>query len=425
VRLWLPPALEVPRMRLYALGHGISVLGSWIQSTALAWLVFRLTGSVSMLGVMGFLLQIPFLVLGPITGSVVDRLPRLKLLIVIDVLLACVSFGLALLAWFEVKAIWPYFLAAVLHGALNAFEMPTRQALLARIVEDRALVPSALGVSATLFNAGRLVGPAIAGVALLFVSETWCFVANGFSNLFIIWTLLKMGLGPGDRAAATSANRPGLLEGLAVLSELPAVRYLVPMMAMVGLCGVPYVHLMPSIAATFFGGQSSTYGTMMSAAGFGALAAALFLSMQRGIHMQRRIVALAPLVLGLGFIGLALSRSFVLSLVLLTVIGAAVMCSANATNVLLQQSVPDDWRGRVVGLYAMSFQGLGPIGTLFSGFVAHWIGLAPMLVINAICLIVAAVLIGGRLRANPEVLTSIGAEPAEMPVAARRQARGG
>lgn len=415
MRLWLPPALEVPRMRLYALGHGVSVLGSWIQATALAWMVFRLTGSVSMLGVMGFLLQIPFLLLGPVTGSIVDRLPRLRLLMAIDVLLACVSFALALLAWFDVKTVWPYLVAALLHGSLNAFEMPTRQALLARIVEDRALVPSALGVSATLFNAGRLVGPAVAGVALLFVSETWCFVANGLSNLFIIWTLVKMALPRETPKTAMSAARPGLLEGLAVLSKLPAVRYLVPLMAMVGLCGVPYVHLMPSIAANFFGGQSGTFGMMMSASGLGALSAALFLSMQRGVNVQRRIVALAPLALGAGFLGLALSRSFPLSLIFLVVIGAAVMCSANSTNVLLQQSVPDDWRGRVVGLYAMSFQGLGPIGTLFSGFVASEIGLAKMLMINAAVLIIAALVVGARLRANPEVMAAIGTEPAEMP----------
>ena len=190
--LWLPPALEKPRVRLYALGHGLSVIGTWVQATALSWLVFRLTGSIFMLGVMGFLLQIPFLLLGPFTGRIVDRMPKLKLLIGIDIALSSLAFTSAVMAWLDVRNVWLYLAAAVLHGSLNAFEMPTRQSLLATIVEDRALMPSALGVSATLFNGGRMVGPAIAGLALHYFSEGWCFLFNALSNLAIIAALLAM-----------------------------------------------------------------------------------------------------------------------------------------------------------------------------------------------------------------------------------------
>ncbi len=213
-------------MRYYALGHGVSVLGGWIQSTALAWLVFRLTGSVSMLGVMGFLLQIPFLVLGPVAGSVVDRVPRFELLIIIDACIIALSFALATLAWFDVREVWPYLLGALLQGVCNAFEMPTRQTLLAEIVEDRALQPSALGVSATLFNAGRLVGPAVAGVVLLYVSEAWCFLANGICTAVIIWSLYAMGLQRAASGAVSTKTRPSFRQSLATLGDLPAARYL-------------------------------------------------------------------------------------------------------------------------------------------------------------------------------------------------------
>ncbi len=373
-----------------------------------------------MLGVMGFLLQIPFLLLGPVTGAVVDRLPRLALLIAIDLGIVALAFVLAALAWADVRAVWPYLIAALLQGTLNAFEMPTRQSLLAQIVEDRALQPSALGVSATLFNGGRLIGPAIAGVTLLYVSEAWCFILNGLATLVIIWSLIAMRLPDANATPAGAKAKAGFIESLSTLGQLPAARYLLPMMAFIGLFGVPYVHLMPAIAADFFQGKSSTFGLMMSASGLGAFAAALFLSMQRNTNLQRRLVTLAPMALGLSFALFSISRTLWLSLPLLVIIGGSVMCSANATNVLLQQSVSDAWRGRVVGLYAMSFQGLGPIGTLMSGAMASWMGLAPMLAINAVLIFGAALVLALKLKARPDVMATIGVEsdirPSATPV---------
>ena len=399
-------------MRLYALGHTISVLGSWIQATALSWLVFRLTGSVFMLGVMGFLLQIPFLVLGPFTGRLVDRMPKLPLLIGIDLALSVVALVLAAMAAFEVHNVWVYLAAAVLHGSLNALEMPTRQSLLAKIVEDRALMPSALAISATLFNAGRMVGPALAGALLLFVSETWCFAFNAVSNLGIIAALLAMKLAPEDMREAKARAQPSVISSLTTLWALPQVRTLVPLMAVVGLFGVPYIHLMPSIAAEFFNGGSSTFGILMSAAGLGALSAAAVLSMQRGTDTQRKLIAIGPVCLGLALALFALSRALPLSLLLLVGIGASVMCCANSANVLLQQSVADEWRGRVIGLYAMSFQGVAPVGTLLAGSLATHIGLAATLWMNGCIIVAAGVYARRRIKQHPEILdSSIHKEP--------------
>lgn len=432
-QLWLPPALEVPRVRIYAIGHGLSVIGGWVQATALSWLVYRLTGSVFMLGIMGFLVQIPFLVLGPFSGRIVDRMPKLPLLIGIDIAISILALASALMAWLDVRNVWFYLAAAIVHGSLTAFEMPTRQSLLAHIVGDRDLMPSALGVSATLFNGGRMIGPAIAGLALHYLSESWCFIFNAVSNIAIIAALLAMKLPREDMTEQRSHVQAGPWSSLATLWTLPAVRLLVPMMAVVAMFGVPYIHLMPSIAATFFTGEASTFGLLMSSAGFGALVAAFYLSMQRNTDQQRLLIAWAPLVLGAALTVFAASRTLPLTMLLLAVIGGSIMCCANSANVLLQQSVTDEWRGRAIGLYAMSFQGVAPVGTLLAGMLASHFGLAATLTLNGLVIVAAAMFVRSRMAKNPTLLDSatylptVGqadaeSSPAPAPAFARQQA---
>jgi MFS family permease len=197
--LWLPPALTKQRFRLYALGHMISVTGGWVQQVALSWLVFRLTHSIFLLGFTGFLLNIFYLLLGPVTGLAADRLPRMRTLIAIDVILAALSVGLALMGLAGVENVAAYLVVAALIGVASAFEMPIRQTMLKDIVEDRALLPSAIGVGALVFNVGRMVGPAVAGVLLVYISEAWCFVINAISYAAIIGALVAMRLPPARR----------------------------------------------------------------------------------------------------------------------------------------------------------------------------------------------------------------------------------
>jgi MFS family permease len=215
---FLPPALAKPRMRLYAMGHGVSVLGGWIQQVALSWLIFRLSGSVFLLGLSGFIQMIPFLLFGPITGLVVDRLPRMKLLIAIDAALAVCALALTALAASGVTDVRIYMVIAAIAGILNAFEMPTRQSLLSEIVDDRSLMPSALALSATLFNSGRMVGPAIAGVMLTYLPETWCFLLNALSYAAIIAALLAMRLPVKPRALAGADQQQGVLSSFRYLT---------------------------------------------------------------------------------------------------------------------------------------------------------------------------------------------------------------
>ena len=267
-----------------------------------------------------------------------------------------------------VEAVAAYLAIAALIGAANAFEMPVRQTLIRIIVEERALVTSALGMSAMVFNVGRMVGPAIAGIVLAYLSEAWCFALNALSYAAIIAALLAMRLPPEPARAAASAGAAQTFgESLQVLFAFPAVRYLLPVCVALGLLATPYVPLMPSIVSHFFDGQSSTLGLLMSSAGIGALASATYLSLQPGYGRQIRLMTIAPLAVGAALALFAWSRRLPLSLLLLAILGGAALLGVNATNAMLQQSVPDAWRGRVIGLYSMSFAGTAPIGGLIAG----------------------------------------------------------
>ena len=406
--LWLPPALCKPRFRLYVAGHTISVIGGWIQQVAIAWLVFRLTNSAFLLGVTGFLLNIFYLLLGPLGGLAADRLPRLRTLISIDVILAVLSVLLTAMAAAGVTDVIAYLSIAALIGMANAFEMPVRQTLIRIIVEERALVTSALGMSAMVFNVGRLVGPAIAGIVLAYLSEAWCFALNALSYAAIIAALLAMRL-PREAPRPPGSTIPAqtFSESLHVLFAFPAVRYFLPVCVALGLLATPYVPLMPSIVSHFFDGQSSTLGLLMSSAGVGALASATYLSLQPGYGRQIRLMTIAPLAVGAALSLFAWSRSLPLSLLLLAILGGAALLGVNATNAMLQQSVPDNWRGRVIGLYSMSFAGMAPIGGLIAGYLAERIGLTGTLTINGILIIAAGFASRWRLHNHPEALRGL------------------
>jgi MFS family permease len=407
--LWLPPALTKPRFRLYAAGHTVSVIGGWIQQVALSWLVYRLSGSIFLLGLTAFLLNIFFLLLGPVSGLAADRLPRLPTLVAIDVILAALALWLAAMGLAGVESIGAYLLVAALIGIAKAFEMPVRQTLFKDIVEDRALVTSAVGVSAMVFNVGRMVGPAIGGVLLVYISEAWCFVINAVCFTAIIGALLAMRLPPASAPVAVAAGTHpvGFRENLDMLLAFPAVRYLLPTVVAIGLLATPYVPLMPSIVAHFFDGRPSTLGLLMSAAGLGALVSATYLSLQPGYGRQIRLLTAAPLAVGAVLMAFAWSRILPLSFVLLAGLGAAVMIAVNSTNALLQQSVPDAWRGRAIALYSMAFAGTAPIGGILAGTLAERIGLATTFTLNGALIVAAGLFARWRLHNHPEALRGL------------------
>lgn len=398
---FLPPAFAKRRFRIFAAGQAVSVFGSWLQQVALAWLVYRLTGSVFLLGLTGFLLQIPHLFVAPVAGFMIDRLPRVKTLIAINIWLGILSAALAGLALWGVTRIEIYLTLAVLIGFGNACEAPARQSLLGAIVEDRALLPSAIGFNSVLFNSGRMIGPAIAGVLLRFFSEGLCFSLNALSFIAIIGALFAMRLSDEPDGAGGAKKQHAIRETLTRLGGLPVARYLLPSASAVALFALPLNQLMPSIATKQFGGDAGTVGWLLSGSGAGALCAALFLSMQRGHRVQFRLVQVAPLLAGLALVGFSFTRSLWAGWPLLAVVGAFVLSTSVSTNTLLQQSVEDSWRGRVIGLYFMFFLGMAPLGNLLAGTLAAHLGLNATLAFNGTMMAIAAVVAQMRLSATP------------------------
>lgn len=401
---FLPPALSKPRFRLFALGQAISIVGGWIQQIALSWLIYRLSGSVLLLGVSGFLTQIPFLVVSPFAGALTDRVRRVRMLITVNVVLSMVATVLAIMAALGVDDVRVYLALALCSGTATAFETPSRQALLSIIVEDRKLLPSAIGVNSMLFNMGRIIGPSIAGILLLRLPEAWCFALNALSFAAVIIALVVMRLPDPIPPRKEGQRGIALGETIGYLRQHPAARYLLPTVTAVAVFALPYQHIMPSIAVNFFGGNTSTLGLLMSSVGAGALVTAVVLAMQTSTRVQLSLVRFAPFIIAVSLIGFSQSRSLPLSMFLLAVLGSSILMTSASTNTIMQQSVEDSWRGRVIGIYVMCFVGMAPLGNLMTGAIAERFGLGPTLAFNGVMILIAVGFTQYRFASDPTAL---------------------
>lgn len=369
--------------RLFFFGQLVSLIGTWMQIIAQAWLVFTLTQSPFLLGLAGFAGQIPVFVIGPFMGAVADRFPRRRILIVTSV----ISMVLAMLAGVLTVTgrieIWQIFVLAALLGTVNALDAPTRQSFLLELV-GRTDLGNAIALNSSVFNAARLVGPAVGGLVVASVGEGWCFLGNGLSYLAATAALLMMRLAPVERPPPRQGSRLAeIAGGLAYARATPEVGRALLLLGIVSLAGMPYATLMPIFANEILGGGAQGLGILMSASGLGALAGALTLAARRGgseglAPWPRRSAA----AFGLGLMLFAASGHFWLSALLLAGSGFALMFQAGTTNLMIQLSVPDQLRGRVMALYTSTFLGLAPFGALLAGALAHHIG-APLTV--ALC----------------------------------------
>jgi MFS family permease len=407
---FLPPALSKPRFRLFAFGQAISIIGGWIQQIALSWLIYRLSGSVFLLGVSGFLTQIPFLVVSPFAGALTDRVRRVRMLVIVNAILAMLATILAVMAALGVEDVRIYLALALCSGTVTAFETPARQALLSIIVEDRKLLPSAIGVNSMLFNMGRIIGPTIAGILLLRLTEAWCFALNAVSFAAVIIALILMRLP--DPVPPRKEGQKGIALGetIAYLRRHPAARYLLPTVTAVAIFALPYQHIMPSIAVDFFGGNTSTLGLLMSSVGAGALVTAIILAMQTGTRVQLLLVRFAPFVIAVTLIAFSQSRNLPLSMFLLAILGGSILMTSASTNTIMQQSVEDVWRGRVIGIYVMCFVGMAPLGNLLTGAVAEHIGIGPTLAMNGVMILIAVGITQYRFATDPTAMERLKAD---------------
>jgi MFS family permease len=384
-------ALRHRNYRLFFAGQTVSLVGSWMTRIATSWLVYRLTGSALLLGLVGFAGQIPSFLLAPLAGVLIDRWDRHRLLVVTQVLAMFQSAALAGLALAGVINIWHVLGLSLFQGLINAFDMPARQAFVVEMVERREDLPNAIALNSSMVNAARLLGPSIGGVIIAAVGEGWCFALDAVSYLAVIASLLLMRLAARRRPAPKGAKvLPELRAGWSYVAGSVPIRSILLLLALVSLVGMPYTVLMPIFASTVLHGGPHTLGFLMAATGVGALLGAVFLASRRSVLGLGRVVPLMSGLFGAGLIGFSLSRSLWLSLALLLVTGIGFMVQMAASNTLLQTLVEDDKRGRVMSFYTMAIMGVTPFGSLLAGALAHRIGAPQTLLFGGVGCIAAA-----------------------------------
>jgi len=390
-------ALQHRNYRLFFIGQGISLIGTWMTRLATIWLVWRLTESATMLGLIGFAGQVPTLLFTSFAGVWVDRLNRHRLLIATQVLAMLQSLALAALVLSGNIEIWEIFFLQVLQGVINAFEMPTRQALLVDLIENRADLSNAVALNSSMVNATRLIGPSIAGLVIAWVGEGWCFLADGISYIAVIASLLAMRVTLRPSIPRGKRILHDLRDGLGYAYEFTPIRAILLLLALIGLAGIPYRVLMPMIASQTLHGGAHTLGFLMAAMGVGALAGALYLASRSSVIGLGRLIPLAAATFGAGLIGVGLSRWLPLSLLFMVATGTGFMVHLAASNTLIQTMVREEMRGRVMALYTMAFMGMATFGSVLAGVIAGVVG-APLTLVGSGALCIAgAVMFAQRL----------------------------
>jgi len=393
-------SLRSRNYRLFFAGQSISLIGTWLTRVATSWLVYRLTRSALLLGVVGFAGQIPTFFLAPIAGVWVDRWDRHRVLLWTQVLAMIQSALLAAFAIAETITVVEIALLSAMQGIINAVDMPARQAFLIEMIENRDDLPNAIALNSSMVNGARLIGPSLAGVLIAAVGEGWCFAIDAVSYLAVIASLLAMRV---ERRAAAHVSRrvlAQLREGLAYAAGFTPIRAVLSLLALVSLMGMPYSVLMPVIATEVLHGDANTLGFLMAASGLGALLGALYLASRRSVVGLGRVNAIAAATFGLGLIAFSRSRILPLSLVLMLVSGCAMMIQMAASNTILQTIVDEDKRGRVMSFYAMAFFGTVPLGSLLAGALADRIGAPDTILVGGLGCVVGALLF---MRALPEL----------------------
>jgi MFS family permease len=384
-------ALTHRNYRLFFSGQSISLIGSWITRVATSWLVYRLTGSAWMLGIVGFAGQFPTFLLAPVAGVWVDRWNRHRVLVVTQVLATIQSGLLAWLALSGIITVGHVLALSIFQGVINAFDMPARQSFIVDMIGNREDLPNAIALNSSMFNGARLVGPSVAGVLIAWVGEGWCFFIDAVSYLAVIASLLLMSLATPKKSRRPSVTEE-IVEGFRYVSGFSPIRTLLILLAVTSLLGFPFTVLMPIMAGTVLHGGPHTLGFLMAASGLGALAGALYLASRRSVLGLGRVIAFSAFGFGISLVLFSLSRNVGLSMALMTLTGLTMILQMAASNTILQTLTDDDKRGRVMSFYSMAFFGTAPLGSLFAGTVATWIG-APrtIMVGGAICALSAMV----------------------------------
>ncbi len=374
---------------------------------ATGWLVYRLTGSALVLGLVSFAGQIPTFLLAPFAGVLVDRLNRRNLLVWTQVLAAVQSLGLAALTLAKVITIHEILALSVFQGLINAFDMPGRQSFLVQMVDDKQDLQNAIALNSSMVNMARLVGPALAGIVIGAVGEGYCFAIDGFSYLAVILSLVLMRVRVAPSKRATASMLEQLKEGWSYVTGFRPIRTILTLFAVMSLMGMPFVVLMPIFASQVLHGGPHTLGYLMGASGVGALVSAISLTLRKSVRGLTTMIQISAALFGTGLILFGLSRNLALSLCLMLVVGFGMMQGLAASNTVIQTLVPEDRRGRVMSYYTVAFVGMAPFGSLLAGALAHRFGAPHAVMITGVCCVAGSAWFTTQLPAVRAVMRPI------------------
>ncbi len=390
-------SLKYRNFRLYFTGQSVSLIGTWIQRITVPWLVYHLTDSAFLLGVVGFAGQIPTFLIAPFAGIITDRMNRYYLLIITQVAAMVQAFLLAFLYLGGHIQVWQIIMLSILLGIINAFDVPVRQSFMVEMVEKKDDLANAIALNSSMVNGARLLGPSIAGILIALTGEGVCFLLNGVSYLFVIVSLLMMRITPRVIPQKEKHVVKELKEGFNYTFGFPPIKFIILLLAVVSLTAMPYNVLMPVFAKVTLHGSAHTYGFLMGASGLGAMMGALFLASRKNVLGLDKIIPLAAGTFGLALVAFSFSRFFTLTLVLMIFIGLGMMLQLASSNTIIQTVADDDKRGRVMSFYTMAFMGTAPFGSFIAGSLASKLGAPHTLLIGGTICVLGALVFSRKL----------------------------
>jgi MFS family permease len=392
-------ALRYRNFRLFTAGQSISLVGTWMQQVAVGWLVYRMTQSPLLLGLVSFAGLAPGFLIAPFAGVLADRIDKRRIIIATQIVMMVQALLLGtLILTGQVTVEWILILMTML-GIATGFDIPARQSFLIDMVDDRADLPNAIALNSSIFNAARLAGPALAGFAIAAMGEGWVIVINGVSYAAVLTSLFLMRMPVRLTPPQTGPVLRRLAEGFRYAFDFDPIRAILLLVATVSLLGVPFTVLLPVIATEALGGGPRTLGMLMAAVGLGALSGALYLASRRTVLGLGRVIAGAALLFGASLVLFAFVSSLALALPLLACAGFGMMVQMASSNTVLQTVVEDDKRGRVMSFYTMAFMGTAPFGSLFLGAVANRFDATLAIALGGTACMLAAVAFSRRLPA--------------------------
>ena len=385
-------ALHHKNYRLFFGGQSISLIGTWMQQIAMSWLVYRLTNSALLLGIVGFSSQIPVFLLASIAGVYADRWNRHRMLVVTQTLSMIQALTLAFLALTGTIHVWQIIALSIAIGVVNAFDMPTRQSFIVEIVDKTEDLGNAIALNSFMFNGARLIGPAIAGILIALLGEGICFLINGLSFVGIIMALLAIKVPKRKKAAHTSRLWHDLKEGYSYAFGFAPIRYILLQLGLMSFMGMSYAVLMPIFAKDILHGGPHTLGFLMASSGIGALTGSVYLASRQTILGLGRLIAYASVIFGMGIIAFSFSKILIVSLSMMFLTGFGMIVQIASANTILQSIVEEDKRGRVMSIYTTAIIGMAPIGNLSAGAMASLIGAPSTLIVSGAACIIGSLL---------------------------------